>query len=312
MEGSEIAQAVATEATRQTVKGILAPFIEGGRSKRRQRELQADVTAIERLHETGIDVTYFKGLVMEAETERQYNNVNSALEKADALIDWGNLNPEGVNPEFQFEWVNNVRNISDETLQGLFARLLAGELETPESVSNFTMSVVRSMDATVAKEFQLLCSAALRESETGKPLVTFNSFSPGLAPLYALDYLSPYGPTARYHNKTGRTEGHAELRRFSVLHRLVVDGDSASIVGAFDYAYHFFPYALCPQNGSWELEYSGGSMEKIPHGIVFTKAGHELGRVVETVPVPRDYLALLLRLMRNAGYKVTPSGQGNQ
>ena len=156
------------------------------------------------------------------------------------------------------------------------------------------MSAVCNMDAAVAKEFQVLCSAALRSSDTGRPLVVFNSFSPGLAPIFALDYLDPsylYQPR-RDGDRNG--DRHAGLRRHSALHRLVVDRDSASIVGAFDYPCFVLPYVLRHQDGGWELRFSGGDM-KIPHGIVFTKAGQELGRVVQTVPVPRDYLALLLQ-----------------
>ena len=60
--------------------------------------------------------------------------------------------------------------MSDETLQDLWARLLAGELESPGSVSNDTMSIARDLTKERAGEFQTLCSAALCDLD-GTPII---------------------------------------------------------------------------------------------------------------------------------------------
>ena len=68
--------------------------------------------------------------------------------------------------------------MSDETLQELWARLLAGELESPGSVSNDTMSIARDMNKERAAEFQTLCSAALYEVD-GTPIIVVGFGNPG-------------------------------------------------------------------------------------------------------------------------------------
>ena len=76
--------------------------------------------------------------------------------------------------------------MSDETLQDLWARLLAGELESSGSVSNDTMSIARDLNKECAEEFQTLCSAALCYSD-GTPMIVVGCGGPGA------NSLQPYG-----------------------------------------------------------------------------------------------------------------------
>ena len=95
------------------------------------------------------------------EIERLVTNIVNAMAKANYVVDWSKVDLGQFNPEFRRRWISEASNVSDETLQDLWARLLAGELESPGSVSNDTMSIARDLTKERAGEFQTLCSAAL-------------------------------------------------------------------------------------------------------------------------------------------------------
>ena len=95
-----------------------------------------------------------------AEAERQATNLLNGQSKTDSVVDWAKVDLQKFSPEFQYRWAHEASNISDETLQRLFARYLKGELESPGSVSSETMSIARDMTKERAEGFQILCSAA--------------------------------------------------------------------------------------------------------------------------------------------------------
>ncbi len=97
----------------------------------------------------------------EEEEKRLVTNTVNTLQKAATEVDWEKVDIEQFNPEFGRRWGAEASNVSDETLQQLWARLLKGELESPGSVSNDSMTVARDMTKERAEEFQILCSAAL-------------------------------------------------------------------------------------------------------------------------------------------------------
>ena len=73
------------------------------------------------------------------EVKRLFSNAVNIMAKADSVVDWSKVDLDKFSPEFRHRWTTEASNVSDETLQDLWARLLAGELETPGSVSNDTM-----------------------------------------------------------------------------------------------------------------------------------------------------------------------------
>ena len=124
--------------------------------------------------------------VHQEEVERLVTNTVNAMVKADSIVDWPKVDLGQFNPEFRRKWISEASNVSDETLQDLWARLLAGELESPGSVSNDTMSIARDLNKERSEEFQTLCSAALCNSN-GAPIIVVGCGSPGS------NSLEPYG-----------------------------------------------------------------------------------------------------------------------
>ena len=186
MEESEIVSKAAP-IIRAMAPGLSAAFGTLLRGRQDRKNLEADRSVIDGMIQNGLTNFRYRGIAMEVEAfadahqeeiERLVTNTVNAMLKADSLVDWSKVNLDQFNPEFRRRWVSEASNVSDETLQGLWARLLAGELESPGSVSNDTMSIARDLNKERAEEFQTLCSAALCNSD-GTPAIVVGCGNPG-------------------------------------------------------------------------------------------------------------------------------------
>ena len=194
MEESELV-AGAPPIVRAIAPGITAAFgalLRGGQDR---KNLAADRAVVDGMLQAGLTNFRYRGVAIEFEAfadahreeiERLVTNTVNAMLKADSVVDWSKVNLGQFNPEFRHRWISEASNVSDETLQDLWARLLAGELESPGSVSNDTMSIARDLNKERAKEFQTLCSATLCYLD-GTPLIVVGCGSPGA------NSLQPYG-----------------------------------------------------------------------------------------------------------------------
>ena len=282
----------ASPGIREIVKGMFGALrirVEGGQDR---KNLQADVGAVQQLHESGLTIVHYSGLSMDveaqaqaadAEEERQATNLLNGLLKTDSVVDWAKVDLEKFSPEFQHRWAHEASNISDETLQHLFASLLKGELESPGSVSNDTMSIARDMTKERAEEFQILCSAAMYDG-TGTPGIVVGCGNPGDNSLES--YGLPYDVLMRLAH-----------------HRLIVN-DMAS--------YKTVPsskLAIFHQERTWFMQPSVGSESSTGNrrirGLLFTPAGAELFRVVDQIPLPK-YTEALLQHLTKQGWDIRP------
>ena len=292
MEGSDLIVNASpiVRAMAPSICASIGVLLSGGQAR---KNLEADWAVVEgMIQAVGLKDFRFRGNAMELEVfaspgqdeiERLVTNTVTAMLKADSVIDWAKVDLEKFNPEFRHRWVSEVSNIADETLQDLFARLLKGELESPGSVSNDTMSIARDMSKSRAEEFQILCSAALYDSD-GPPEVVVACGMPGA------DSLAPYGLS------------------FDVLmklahHRLIVsDVDSCLNVSGGPKPIFFATH----QGQVWLLESSTETSSRPIKGIVFTPAGEELARVVERIAVP-EYTEAMLQDLDKQGWVVRPA-----
>ena len=261
---------------------------KGNQTQQNRRE---DVDAIKELRDSGVPVAYYKGPAIEveafdrasdAEAERLGTNTLNAMSKAYSPSDWENVNVDQLNPEFLRRWTFEASNVSDETLQGLWARLLKGELENPDSVSNDTMSIARDMNKARAEEFQILCSAAWYELD-GTPRIVVGCGSPGR------DSLASYGLS------------------FDVLmrlahHRLIIN-EMNSLLNTKGATKPFF--VATHQGQTWLLESSTETTSHTIKGILFTPAGEELARVVDRIAVP-EYTEAMFKDLEKQGWEVRP------
>ena len=295
MEESELA-AEAPHIVRAMAPGIaagLGTWLSGGQDR---KNLEADRAVVDGMLQTGVTSFRYRGLAMEfeafadahqEETERLVTNTVNAMLKADSAVDWSKVKLDQFNPEFRRRWITEASNVSDETLQGLWARLLAGELESPGSVSNDTMSIARDLNKERAEDFQALCSAALCYSDE-TPMIVVGCGSPGA------NSLQPYGLSYKV------------LLRLA-HHRLVVNDMNSYINLAAATSQRLV--AVRQQGLTWLLRWSDVSKRtdadhRIP-GILFTPAGEELFAVVQKTPNPA-YTAAMLNALEQGGWTVTP------
>ena len=205
--------------------------------------------------------------------------------KADSVVDWSKVNLDQFNPEFRRRWITEASNVSDETLQDLWARLLAGELQSPGSVSNDTMSIARDLNKERAEEFQTLCSAALCYSD-GRPMIVVGCGNPGT------NSLRPYGLS------------YDVLMRLA-HHRLIVNEMNTHIELPSD------PSRLelvRQQELTWLLRWSEDTDTHRIKGILFTLAGKELFPVVQKTPIPA-YTTAMLTALEQEGCTAIPIGE---
>ena len=295
MDESEIA-AEAPPMIRAMAPGIAAAFgtlLRGGQDR---RNLEADRAVVDGMLKSGISNFRYRGLAMEietfadaqqTETERLVTNSLNAMEKADSVVDWSKVDLDQFSPEFRRRWILEASNVSDETLQDLWARLLAGELESPGSVSNDTMSIARDLNKDRAEEFQTFCSAALCNMD-GTPIIVLGCGNPGA------NSLKPYGLS------------YEVLMRLA-HHRLIVN-EMDSYNDRF--VQPSLPIiALRQQDLMWSLTWSNNDTSPPAtlrlKGVLFTVAGKELFRVVQKTPLPA-YTAAMLNTLKQLGWSVAP------
>ena len=263
--------------------------------------MEADRVVVEGMMQRGLTSFRYRGIAMEfeafaeaqqEETERLVANTLNTMLKADSIVDWSKVDLDQFNPEFRRRWIFEASNVSDATLQDLWGRLLAGEFESPGSVSNDTMSIARDLSKAIAEEFQTFCSAALCDLD-GHPIIVVGCGNPGA------NSLEPYGLPY-------------EVLMHLAHHRLIINEmDAATNIGAGSMP---SVVAVRQQNLAWRLQWSNQTQEpstvRPMRGILFTPAGKELFAVVEKIPNPA-YTAAMLKALEQSGWTVLSFYKGS-
>ena len=294
MEGSEQV-AGWLRLARAMVPGIFSVLGTQKRNEQDRKSLEADRAFVEGMLQAGQTNFRYRGIATEyeafananqEETERLVSNTLNTMLKTESVLDWSKVDLGQFNPEFRRRWVSEASNVSDETLQDLWARLLAGELESPGSVSNDTMSIARDLNKERAGEFQTLSSVAI-SSFGGTPMIVVGCGSPGA------NSLRPYGLS------------YEVLMRLA-HHRLI----SYDMNSYTDFTEAASQPGLPIRQGesAWLLRWSGetkpSDAPRRISGILFTPAGKELFAVVQKTPNPA-YTVAMLKTLEQDGWTVT-------
>jgi hypothetical protein len=90
---------------------------------------------------------------------RRQENIESIMEKAvDALPPPEQVSDQPVEQDWVSRFFRECQDISDEQMQLIWARILAGEVAQPRSFSPRTLSIVRDLTKYDAETFAKLCS----------------------------------------------------------------------------------------------------------------------------------------------------------
>ncbi len=107
--------------------------------------------------------------VSHRELRRQKNIEDIADKAAHQLPE--SVSDEKVDEDWIFQMFNYCQDVSDETIQNLWARVLAGEVAQPDSYSLNALHTISILDRAEAKAFEVFCD--LVWSDRGGPAIAF-------------------------------------------------------------------------------------------------------------------------------------------
>ena len=88
---------------------------------------------------------------------RQQRNVDEIVSKAILDKDAGPVSDQSCDPDWVNEFVDCSKNVSDEQMQALLARILAGEVAQPGKFSRRTMNFVKTLSRSELETFARVC-----------------------------------------------------------------------------------------------------------------------------------------------------------
>lgn len=88
--------------------------------------------------------------------ERRQINIEAIAEKSLMELP-GSVSEEAVDPDWSVHFMQSCQDVSDEEMQSLWARLLAGEVAQPKTFSLRTIQVLKTLSKDEASAFARLC-----------------------------------------------------------------------------------------------------------------------------------------------------------
>ena len=186
----------------------------------------------------------------------QYNVVEIALQKLSPTA-----KPEEVEEDWLASFMNDIRTVSDEEFQTMWAMILAEECENPGSISRQLLTILSQMGRKEAEVFSKLCRFCVQigDSEDKVPVI----------PLFLIDdYIPRFGIT------------YDDLISLQTLGLVLVKDDTL-----------IQTHALRLDPGSkvhyGDAEYIQPEGEKVLHigSVLLTNCGVQLTRIVDAEPV---------------------------
>lgn len=96
------------------------------------------------------------------------HNIESVTDKAyEILVKETECSSEPVNKDWMIRFFNSVEDISDEEMQLLWAKLLAGEIKRPKTFSLRTLETLRNLTQAEAKLFEYVSAVVVFSKSEG-------------------------------------------------------------------------------------------------------------------------------------------------
>ena len=247
-------------------------------------------------------ITAPDGTIWEFETRSSEEQLRNGLEIAkEAFEDLGSedFSVDGLDEEWHDRFWDDAKRKYTQDARSTYARILAGELRHPGSVSRLTLSVLDDLDEKTAKVFQRYCTLAAR--------------FPGATALM-------YEPPDLDWSENGLEEFGVTYSDIGLLaeHRLVrdtsstVEADMFFVLPEDDSDLVRFSFVI--SNVTYRLQAVSGKEYKRMSVVVATTAGDELARMVEpsaTVDVAA-YTSKLFGEMESKGARVVRADSGTR
>ena len=245
------------------------------------RELAEDPQGLAALIENEIDRR------VESHFQKRVNNLARIVARAERALPPGEVPDVEPDMAWTSSFSNAAQDISDEDMQELWARVLAGEVASPGSTSIRTVGVLRSLDQRTAQLFKRLCSMAVSLSLGQNHCLDHRLVSLG----GNLSGNSLQGFGIRFADLLDLSEYGLIVSEFKTQsdYRVCIWRRGNLVPGralAGTLGFQGQKWALIA-DGEWDFE-----KEYWVPGTALTKAGRELSEVVELEPVPKYAEAL--------------------
>lgn len=214
---------------------------------------------------------------------------------------------EVPNHEPDHDWTarffNDVKDVSSEEMQMLWAKVLAGQVERPGNTSLMTLSILKNLDRSAAKLFRKLCSAcvSLRLKSDEDQYRFSDARVPSLGERADQNALSKYGLEFRVLNVLN---GHGLIisdydsshTAYTIcIPRQTSEGKSIPLL---HFTYQRQSWILLPTKGP-----IGMDEEFKLSGVALTKSGMELSEVVDIEPM-EEYTRDLEKFLEGKNLKM--------
>ena len=245
------------------------------------RELAEDPQGLAALIENEIDRR------VESHFQKRVNNLAQIVARAERALPPGQVPDVEPDMAWTSSFSNAAQDISDEDMQEMWAKVLAGEVASPGSTSLRTMNILRNLDQPTAQMFRRLCSIAVAISIPG--VKDFDHRVISLKGNAAQNSLRDYGLAFDVLNRLNEHEliiadYNSWFDYRPCIARQRTDGPGREVMLGFKY-----------QGQMWGLVPEGErdqNKESKVSGVALTSAGRELSRVVELETVPQYDKAL--------------------
>ena len=121
------------------------------------------------------------------ETQHQYNIENIADKAYDLLKDVKTEVEEEMSQDWIARFISSAQDVSDNIIQDLWAKILAGEVTNPNSFSLKTLDILKNMSQIDAKLFSKVCSLVVNNSFVPNDIKLLEEFGVSYSDILRLD-----------------------------------------------------------------------------------------------------------------------------
>jgi hypothetical protein len=262
---------VLIEKISDAVGGIAKPW-----QIKRVARAEADAAMIEANARVQVSEIEQRALVrMVREEGKRQENIEDITAQAIPHLN-EDAKPENIEQDWLTHFFDRCRLISDQQMQSVWSSILAGEANAPGSFSKRTVELIASLDKKDAELFSKLCSYVWA---IGNPVpliydAQHEIYTGGGINFESVSHLDSLGLVS-----FGGVGGYQRLslpKRFAVLY-----GGQLVVVEM-------------PQETENSMQLGN---------VLFTRAGHELARIVVAAPLP-DFKEYVLKKWQELGYKI--------
>ena len=123
--------------------------------------------------------------------QKKQTNTASVVGKAAIKLEGKDVPDKEPDHDWTARFFDFVEDISSEQLQDIWAKVLAGEVERPDTTSLRTLGILRDLDQNVARVFTKFCSASICLMPDGRSIL--DARVPSLEGNAASNSLRDYG-----------------------------------------------------------------------------------------------------------------------